>query len=384
MSADTGQERTEQPTAKRLRESREKGQVARSKELNSMMLLMGAGIIFLMLGGSILSGISDIMQRGLTIKNVQQIDASGLIEALSHAVFQGLMIVAPLFILLTVVVLLTPLGIGGWSFSIKAVSFKWEKLDPIKGMGRIFALKGLMELVKVLAKFVLVSGVSAGILWSLVDELLGLGNEPVKAAIIHVAKLCSWSFIASSSVLIIIALIDVPFQLWQHSKQLKMTKQEIKDESKETDGRPEVKGRIRALQQEMSQRRMMEAVPTADVIITNPTHYAVALRYDQFSMRAPVVVAKGADLIAANIRGIASENDVAIVSSPPLARALFASTEIDHEIPAGLFIAVATILTYVYQLKTTYTYGGIPPEAPEDLPIPDELIDVLKPDDDHQ
>ena len=384
MAEDTGQEKTEQPTPKRLRESREKGQVPRSRELNSMTLLMASGVGFLLMGGTVLGGIRDILQRGLSIKNAQSIDADGLIEILSDTAIQSFLVVAPLFLLLVVVILMTPIGLGGWSFSMKAVSFKWEKLDPIKGLGRIFALKGLMELVKVLAKFVLVAGVSAIILWSLIDELIGLGNEPLEMAISHVAKLCGWSFIACSSALILIALIDAPFQLWQHTKQLKMTKQEVKDENKETDGRPEVKGRIRALQHEISQRRMMEAVPTADVIITNPTHYAVALSYDQFNMKAPVVVAKGADLIAANIRAVAEQHDVAIVSAPPLARALYASTEIDQEIPGGLYVAVATILTYVYQLKTTYGNSGIVPGVPDDLPIPDELSDVLRPDETDQ
>lgn len=384
MSEETGQEKTEQPTAKRLRESREKGQVPRSKELNTMMLLMGSGAGFLFMGDSILGGIRDLFKRGLSIQNAQEINADGIIEILGDTVLQSLFIIAPLFLLFTVVVLLTPLGIGGWSFSMKSVSFKLEKIDPIKGFGRIFALKGLMELAKVLAKFALVASISAIIIWSLVEELLGLGNEPLEAAIMHVAKLCGWSFLACSSALILVALIDVPFQLWQHTKQLKMTKQEIKDENKETDGRPEVKSRIRALQQELSQRRMMEAVPTADVILTNPTHYAVALKYDQFSNKAPLVVAKGADLIAFNIRSIAEQNDVAIVSAPPLARALYASTEIDQEIPAGLYVAVATILTYVYQLKTAYEYGGMTPEKPGDLPIPDELKDVLKPDDSNE
>jgi len=381
MSEQTGQEKTEQPTAKRLKESHDKGQVPRSKELNTMMLLMGSGAGFIFMGDSVLGGIRDLMKRGLSIQNVQEINANGLIEIFRDTALNSLFIIAPLFLLFTVVVLLTPLGIGGWSFSMKAVSFKFEKIDPIKGMGRIFALKGLMELAKVLAKFALVASISAVIVWSLIEELLGLGLEPLETAIVHVAKLCGWSFLACSSALILVALIDVPFQLWQHNKQLKMTKQEIKDESKETDGRPEVKSRIRALQQELSQRRMMEAVPDADVIITNPTHYAVALKYDQFSNKAPVVVAKGADLIAANIRAIAKENDVAVVSAPPLARALFASTEIDQEIPGGLYVAVATILTYVYQLKTMYEYGGITPDKPTDLPIPDELKDVLKNDD---
>lgn len=384
MSETTGQERTEEPTAKRLKESRDKGQVPRSKELNSMMLLMGSGVGFLLMGESILGGIRDLLQRGLSIKNAQTIDADGLLEIFGDTVLQSLFILAPLFLLLVIVVLMTPIGIGGWSFSMQSISFKWEKIDPIKGIGRIFAVKGLMELLKVLAKFALVSAISAGILWTLVDELLGLGDEPIEAAILHVAKLCGWSFIACSSALILVALIDVPFQLWQHNKQMKMTKQEIKDESKESEGRPEVKGRIRALQYEISRRRMMEAVPDADVIITNPTHYAVALRYDQSRMGAPVVVAKGADLIAANIRSIGELNNVAIVSAPPLARALFASTEIDQEIPAGLYVAVATILTYVYQLKTTQTYGGVPPDTPDNLPIPDELSDVLRRDDNHE
>jgi flagellar biosynthetic protein FlhB len=192
-----------------------------------------------------------------------------------------------------------------------------------------------------------------------------------------VANLCGWSFLASSSALILIAAIDVPFQLWQHAKQLKMTKQEVKDEAKETDGRPEVKGRIRALQQELSQRRMMEAVPEADVVITNPTHYAVALRYDQYNMQAPVVVAKGTDLVAARIRMVADQNSVAIVSAPPLARALYASTDLNREIPAGLYVAVANVLSYVYQLNAIEAGDEIP-EQPTDLPIPDEYIDVLK------
>ncbi len=380
MAEQTGQERTEQATPKRLRESREKGQVPRSKELNSMALLIAAGGGFLLMGENILVGLSDLLKNGLQIKNVRQIDGNGMLEILADTALDSLFLITPLFVLLTVVVLMTPIGLGGWSFSMKAVSFKLEKLDPIKGLGRIFALKGLMELVKVLAKFLLVASISAAIIWSLIEELIGLGGEPLPVALAHVASLCGWSFMASSCVLIIIAAIDVPFQLWQHNKELKMTKQEVKDENKETDGRPEVKSRIRALQYELSKRRMMDAVPDADVIITNPTHYAVALRYDQNDMKAPVVVAKGADLIAMQIRTIANEHQVTIVSSPPLARALFASTELDQEIPGGLYVAVATILSYVFALKVSALNGELAPDEPNDLPIPDELRDLLKPD----
>ena len=381
MASESGLERTEQPTPKRLREAREKGQVPRSKELNSMALLMAAAGGFLLMGESMLTDLQTIFADSLSFEQARNMDKSGVIAQLGNTLVRSLLVVTPMFALLTFVVILTPLGLGGWSFSVKAISFKWEKLDPIKGIGRIFALRGLMELVKVLAKFALVAAISTLIIWSLIEEILGLGAEALKPALTHVASLCGWSFLASSSVLIIIASIDVPFQLWQHTKQLMMTKQEVKDETKETDGSPELKGRIRNLQQELSRRRMMEAVPQADVVITNPTHYAVALRYDQSSMEAPVLVAKGADLVAARIRTVAGEHDIAIVSAPPLARALYASTELNQEIPAGLYVAVANVLSYVYQLNDL-GLGDELPEEPTDLPIPDEYVDVLKPDND--
>lgn len=379
MAEDSTLERTEQPTPKRLRDAREKGQVPRSRELNSMALLMASGGGMLLMGESMLTSLSTLMKQGLSIQHARDMHAWSTIEMLSETLLQSLLIVAPLMALLTVAVLMTPVGLGGWSFSTKAISFKIDKLNPIKGLARIYSWRGLMELSKVLAKFALVASVSGIIIYSLLDELLGLGNEPLHLAMSHVAYLCGWTFLACSCALIVVAAIDVPFQLWQHTKQLRMTKQEVKDESKETDGRPEVKGRIRALQQEMSRRRMLEAVPDADVVITNPTHYAVALRYDQFNMTAPIVVAKGADLIAAQIRHVANDNDVAIVEAPPLARALYATTEIDQEIPAGLYIAVATILSYVYQLKAA-VYSDEQPELPQDLDIPDEFTEYLKPD----
>lgn len=382
MSENTAQERTEEATPKKLREAREKGQVPRSKELNSLMLLLASAGGLLVMGQSMVSDLKEVMQYGLSIEPARSMDTNSVVESFSTLAVQSLIIVAPLFLLLTVAVIMTPIGIGGFSFSMKAVSFKFEKLDPIKGLGKIFALKGLMELIKVLAKFALVAMISGLIILSLIDEILGLGEEPLQQALAHLARLCGWSFLACSCALILVAAIDVPFQLWQHSKELKMTKQEIKDESKETDGRPEVKSRIRTMQQELSQRRMMENVPDADVVITNPTHFSVALRYDQFDMQAPVVVAKGADFVALRIRSVADENHVAIIEAPPLARALYASTEIDQEVPAGLYVAVANILSYVYQIDAGRYGAGGPPEIPTDLPIPDELVDVLTNKDD--
>jgi len=378
MSNDSAQEKTEQATPKRLKESRDKGQVPRSKELNTMALLMASAGALLVLGDGMLDDLKAIFNHGLSIPNVREMNGITMMEYFSESLWQCLWVMTPFLGVTVIAVILTPLGLGGWSFSMKAVSFKMDKLDPIKGIGRIFAAKSLMELVKVLAKFMLVAVISSTILWSLLEELIGLSQESYLDALGHVGHLCGWSFLAYSSALILIAAVDAPFQLFQHNKQLKMTLQEVKDESKETDGRPEVKGRIRSLQQELSQRRMMEDVPDADVVITNPTHYAVALKYDQSGEGAPIVVAKGADFVAARIRSVAKENEVALVEAPPLARALYASTEINQEIPAGLYVAVANILTYVYQLNAAYTSGYVKPKKPEDLPIPDELKDAMK------
>lgn len=201
-----------------------------------------------------------------------------------------------------------------------------------------------------------------------------LGSEPLRSGLAHTAHIVGWSFLAVSSVLVLIAAVDVPFQLWDHSNKLKMTKQEVKDEQKQTEGNPEVKGRIRAVQRQMSQQRMMADIPTADVVVTNPTHYAVALRYDQEGSGAPVVVAKGADLIAGQIRKVAAANEVAIVEAPPLARALYFNTDIGQEIPAGLYVAVAQLLAYIYQLKHMHTTGRETPAPPADLPVPEELL----------
>ncbi len=367
----SAEERTEQPTPKRLREAREKGQVPRSRELTTLAVLLVSAAAFLFLGGGMVGRLLQIMRRSFVLERDALTDPSQLVHSLSGSIGEGLLAVAPLFALLLVTAALAPLALGGWTFSAKAIAFKVEKLDPIKGLGRIFSLKGLMELGKTLAKFLLVAVASAVILWGRLDELRALASEPLRQALAHAGSLCLWAFLFIGSVLVLVALVDVPFQLWQHNKQLRMTRKEIKDEHKETEGSPEVKGRIRAIQREMAQRRMMQEVPNADVVITNPTHYAVALRYEREEESAPRVVAKGADLIAKQIRTIAEAHGVPVVSAPPLARALHALVEIDQEIPAELYVAVAHILAYVYQLDAALAEGRRPPEPPEDLPVPE-------------
>lgn len=372
MSQNSGEERTEQPTPKRLREAKEKGQVPRSRELNGTIVLMVSALGLMMLGSVLVEDLAHIMHDALSLERDRIMDPVTLVQQFAAVIGKALWLLSPFMALLVLAAMTGPISMGGFSFSTKAIAFKAEKLNPIKGLGRIFSAKGLMELLKTIAKFMLVAVVSALLLWSLRTELLSLANESLGQALRHAGTLFVWAFLALSSVLILVAAIDVPFQLYQHTKQLKMTLKEVKDESKETEGRPEVKGKIRALQREMSQRRMMEELPSADVVITNPTHYAVALRYDREGSGAPRVIAKGADLIAMRIREIATSHGIAIVSAPPLARALYATTELEQEIPAELYVAVAHILAYVYQLDAARAQGTEEPMAPTDLPVPDE------------
>ena len=372
MAAESGQERTEQPTAKRLNDARKKGQIARSRELNTTAVLLAGGGGMIFMGDTIMSGLRDIMVNGLSLERDVLFNPDSLLALFSGSVADALLILLPLFALLVVVALLVPMALGGFSFSLETLAFKAEKLDPIKGIGKIFAWRGVVELLKALAKFVIVAAVVVAYLNFNTDKLLHLGELSIDVALVETAYLVFWGFLFTSCALIVVTVVDVPFQIWDHNKQLMMTLQEVKDEYKETDGRPEVKQHIRQVQMEMAERRMMQEVPKADVVITNPTHYAVALKYDQTSMGAPRVVAKGADLIAAEIRKVAKENNVPIAAAPPLTRALFYSTELNDEIPAGLYLAVAQVLAYVYQLDKRHKASNDEITLP-DVPIPDDL-----------
>ena len=263
--------------------------------------------------------------------------------------------------------------IGGLNFSTQALAYKVKKLDPIKGLKRIFAIRGLVELVKALAKFFIIGLVAVIYLYGQADDYFSLSAEPVKQGIAHTMNLLVWAFLVISTAMVLIAGVDVPFQIWDHKKQLRMTLQEVKDENKDTEGNPEIKSRVRQTQQEMAQRRMMAEVPKADVVITNPEHYSVALKYDQKGNGAPIVIAKGADIIAMQIRTIARENEVMILQAPPLARAIYHTTELDQEIPEGLYLAVAQVLAYVFKLKTATRAQKAKQHKMNDLPIPDDM-----------
>ena len=366
-----GQERTEQPTAKRLNEARKKGQVARSRELNTLLVMLASAIALWLFSGTAISGITDIMSAALSPEG-DVLKTPELIPVhLGNVMLSALLLITPFLLITVVAALAGPAVMGGLLFSPEAVAFKLEKLDPIKGLGRVFSTKGLIELVKALLKFFLVLGVAVLVYKFMEREVMALIRFDVIDGIVRAGGMIMLALVLLSATLVLIAAIDVPYQLWSHNKQMKMTKQEIKDESKETDGRPEVKARVRQLQREASQRRMLQDVSDADVVITNPTHYSVALKYDTDGSGAPRVIAKGQDLIALKIRSIAIEHDVTIYEEPPLARALYGTTEIGDEIPGPLFLAVARVLAYVFHLRKSSPTDYIP--RPEAVELPSEF-----------
>jgi flagellar biosynthetic protein FlhB len=362
--AENDAERTEQPTQKRLEEARKNGQIPRSTDLNAAAVVLFAGGALHFLGRGLGSDLFDMMREGLTISREQALDQSSAVSMFAASVQHALLAVAPVLGLTLVAALLAPLSIGGWNLAFGTLAPDFSRLSPIKGLGRIFSMRGLVELIKAFAKFGVVAVIAVMFLWMKTGEMMGLGAEPTAAAIGHAITLSGHALLFVSAGLALIAAIDVPFQLFQHIKSLRMTREEIREEMKESEGNPEVKGKIRQLQQERSRRRMMQEVPKADVIVTNPTHYAVALRYDDKRMRAPIVVAKGADEVAAKIREVAGEHGVPIFEAPPLARALFRAVDLNEPVPARLYVAVAQVLTYVYQLKAAKRTGAEPPTPP--------------------
>jgi len=374
VAEETGQEKSEEPTAKKLEDSRKKGQIARSRELNTVVMLLSGATGMIFLGDNIAEGLWQLMEGQFSLERDAIFDEKAVVRHFDHAITDALMMIAPFLGLMLAAAFVGPIFMGGWSFSAESMAPKLEKLDPIKGLGRIFAVRGLVELAKALLKFILVAGATVLLFNYYINDFLGLPREELEKAIPHIADLVMLAFLLLSASLLLVVAVDVPFQLWDHRRKLKMTLQEVKDEMKETDGRPEVKSKIRSMQIEMAQGRMMEEVPKADVIVTNPTHYAIALRYDQNGSGAPRVVAKGTELIAAKIRNLGLNAGVTLVAAPPLARAIYYSTKIDQEIPAGLYLAVAQVLAYVYQVEAANSQGSEMPTPPVDLEIPKEYV----------
>lgn len=350
--AETGGERTEEPSQRRLDEARKRGQVPRSRELTNFATMIGGSATLVASGSALTTHLSQMMRRGLSI-DPQRLNApDSMLNSLGDASLSALIVLLPLFGTLIGLVVLASVLLGGWNFSLEAMVPDFTRLSPLSGFKRLFGLRGASELGKALLKCVLVGGVCAGIVSWIFGDVLALAHMQPRDAIGRGAGLVSWAFVWLCASLALVAIVDVPLQLFQFKQALRMTRQELRDEAKESDGRPETKQRIRQMQQTLARRRMMHKVPTADVVIVNPTHFAVALKYDPMKMRAPRVLAKGVDLVAQNIRRIAEEHRIPVFESPKLARALYRSTDLNKEIPAGLYVAVAQVLSYIFRVRT--------------------------------
>jgi flagellar biosynthetic protein FlhB len=377
MAEDSDLERTEPASQKRLDEARERGQVPRSPELSTFAVLMTGGSALLFLGGDLMEGMERLMSSGLTLDRADALKPELMIARLNQAMSDVLITFLPYLGLLFLVALAAPMLVSGWLFTLDAVAPKYSRINPVSGLGRIFSAHGLGELGKAIGKTLVIGTVAVAVMRGELEPILGLVSESVRPAIAHLGHLLAVTFLFVVGALALIVAIDVPLQIWNHRRQLRMTKEEVKQEYKESEGDPHIKGRIRQLQRERARRRMMSEVPKADVVVTNPTHYAVALRYRERSMRAPMVVALGSSHVAERIVALARENNVPVLRSPPLARALHAHAELDREIPSALYTAVAEVLAYVYQLSRYRLQGGDPPDEPGNIPVPPELDPAL-------
>ncbi|MDR9834317.1 flagellar biosynthesis protein FlhB [Herbaspirillum huttiense] len=379
MAEDSDMERTEPATGKRIERAREQGDVPRSRELaTTLMLLVGGSCVWLF-SGPVVTSLDRIMVATLTFERAAAFDPALLFDMLSAHMLDVAVSMIPLAFLMTLAAMAAPLMLGGWLFNVDSLAPKFSKLNPISGFANMFSINSLVELGKAVLKTLLVGTVAWIAIRSQLDAVMGLGVESLKTAGSHAAQLLWISFITMVSALILIAALDVPYQIWNYGRKLRMTREEVKQEHKESEGDPHIKGKIRAMQRAMARRRMMAEVPTADVVVTNPTHFAVALKYTEGKMGAPKVVAKGADDVAAKIRELAREHKVPLLEAPPLARALHAHTEIGDEIPEALYTAVAEVLAYVFQLRTFGQFGGNRPVEPTELNVPKDLDPATAP-----
>lgn len=373
MAEESDLERTEAPSQRRLEQAREEGQVPRSRELNSFALLGAAALGLWMSADGLRNSFAALLSSALSIPRSLLVDPTAMTEVFATFSISALFAVAPLLGALFLVAFVSPLLLSGWLVSTKACMPDFSRLNPIKGFGNMFSLTGLAELAKAIGKVILIIGVAAWVTLGQTEATMGLAAESLPAAIVHGSRIIGLCFLAVVGSLALIAALDVPWQIWHYRSKLKMSREDLRQEAKEQEGDPQVKAQIRSQQREMARKRMMEAVPKADVVVVNPTRYAVALRYDESRMRAPRVVAKGMHLIAGRIRELAEENSVPILQAPPLARALYRHADVGDEVPAALYAAVAEVLAWVFQLRRHSTYGGRAPVLPAEIVVPDGM-----------
>ncbi|HXP31687.1 MAG TPA: flagellar biosynthesis protein FlhB [Stellaceae bacterium] len=358
--------RTEQATPRRLQKAREEGSVVRAHGLAAVAIMI-CGAFALTVGGSALV---DLLERsllaGLRLDAAAMQDPDRLLVAAKDIVLPGLEIVAPFLCLMAVVGFFADTLVGGWVFSTQPLAPDVSRIDPLKGFARLFSLNGLVEIVKALAKFLVVAVVAFWLIRSRAPTYIGLAAETWPAAARHAAELSTHVFLVLAAALAAVAALEVPYQLWSHRDRLKMTRQELKDEVHQLEGSPQTKRRIKTLRRKLARMRMMSEVPKADAVVVNPQHYAAALRYQEGRMRAPRLLAKGTGLIALRIREVAEEHGVPVIEAPPLARAICRYVELEDEIPVGLYQAVAEVLAYVYRLKAARETRRSPPDLPRD------------------
>ena len=375
MAEESDLEKTEPASARRLEQAREEGNVPQSRELMAFMVLAAGAATFWIFGGWIAQRSADILRHGLSFSRAAAFDPVVMREGALGLTLDAFLVTGPIFLAVIIAIAVTPLMMGGWILSPKAMQLDLARMDPVKGLGRMFSTQSIAELVKAILKALLIGLVLYWVVRHEQDRLFALISAPIEVSLTSFSHVLFVSFVALIAGLALIAAIDVPFQLYQYHDRLKMTRQELHREFKESEGDPQLKARIRSQQREMARGRMMSEVPKADVVVTNPTHYAVALKYDGNSMQAPVVVAKGMNLIAERIRELASENQVPLLEAPPLARALYRHAEVGDAIPAGLYSAVAEVMAWVYQVKS-FAAGAdelAEPLAPHSIVVPPGL-----------
>lgn len=372
MAEDQG-EKTEEATPRRIEKAREDGQVPRSRELTTFMMLLAGVFGLWVMGTMIYDQLGLVMERAFLFERREAFEVLPMVAKAADLVERTLLLMLPLYLLLTVVALISPALLGGWLVSMKALQPQLSKLNPMKGLGRMFGTQALVELAKAIAKSVLVGGAAVVFLMATLGMYMDLMDQPIHQALANSLILAAIGSGIMVATLLVVILIDVPYQIYSHAKKLRMTKDEVKREHKESEGDPQVKARIRQQQQAMARGRMMSQVPEADVVITNPTHFAVALRYEEHGDRAPVVIAKGSDLIAAQICKVSDAHGIPRLESPPLARALYIHVDLEAEIPMALYTAVAEVMAWAFNLRQFESEGGVAPARPGELPVPEDM-----------
>lgn len=368
MAEDSDLERTEPASSRKLEQARERGNVPRSHELATLAVLLASASVIALLGVFMYQGLGRVMRNALIFDLTDVANPEMMGRSLMQAGMDGVLLYLPMAVTVVVAAVGANLMLSGWVFSTQTLEFNFSKLNPVSGVARMFSLNSLAELVKALLKGGLIAGVAGWMIWHQHDGILALASEPLAAAVPHFGQIVLFTFLASVSAFVFIVALDVPFQIWNYHHGLRMTKEEVRQEGKEIEGDPQIKARIRSLQREVARRRMMQAIPQADVVVTNPMHFAVALKYEEKGMAAPVVLAKGSQLVAERIKELAREHRVPIVEAPPLARALHRHVEVGDVIPGALFTAVAQVLAYVYQLNQSLN-----PVLPGEWQVPSKL-----------